>query len=75
MNDRREPMKMLDSGRPVLDMDAYDPGSSLSEEFCLVTSAQGEPPVGRMTRAKSATTLGWSRRRVLAKGCGAPSRS
>ena len=33
---------MLDSGHPVLDMDAYDPESPFSEEFCLVTSAQGE---------------------------------
>ena len=32
---------MLDSGHPVLEMDAYVPESSFSEEFCLVTSAQG----------------------------------
>ena len=42
VNDRKEPMKSLDSGHPTLDMDVYDPESSFSEEVCLATSAQGE---------------------------------
>ena len=31
-------MKMLESGHPVLDMDAYDPNVKFGDEFCLVTS-------------------------------------
>jgi len=38
VKDRREPMKMLESGHPVLDMDAYDPNVKFGDEFCLVTS-------------------------------------
>ena len=64
---------MLDSGHPVLDMHAYDPESSFSEEFCVVSSAQGGD-AGEEADPGEECDDTWAvmKKKVLAKGCGAP---